>query len=40
MSINNYSFDDITIPQPPVYIEGQVLDYVTEKIHSFLIHNI
>jgi len=35
MSINNYSFDDITIPQPPVYIEGQVLDYVTEKIPQF-----
>ena len=35
MSINNYSFDDINIPQPPVYVEGEILDYVTEKLPQF-----
>ena len=35
MSINNYSFDDINIPQPPVYVEGEILDYVTDKLPQF-----
>ena len=35
MSINNYSFDDINIPQPPVYVEGEIFDYVTEKLPQF-----
>ena len=35
MSGNNYSFDDISIPQPPILVEGQMVDYLTEKIPVF-----
>ena len=35
MSGNNYSFDDISIPQPPIFVEGQMVDYLTEKIPVF-----
>jgi hypothetical protein len=35
VSGNNYSFDDISIPQPPILVEGQMVDYLTEKIPVF-----
>lgn len=36
MSVNNYSFDDITIPQPPVQVDTQLIDYVDNKLPQFL----
>ena len=36
MPINNYSFDDITIPQPPVQIDTELTDYVSNKLPQFL----
>jgi len=36
MPINNYSFDDITIPQPPVQIDTELIDYVSNKLPQFL----
>jgi hypothetical protein len=35
VSGNNYSFDDISLPQPPIFVEGQVIEYVTEKIPQY-----
>ena len=35
MSGNNYSFDDISLPQPPIFVEGQVIEYVTEKVPQY-----
>jgi hypothetical protein len=36
MSTNNYSFDEISLPNPPTYVEGQPMDYVTVKLPTFL----
>ena len=36
MPINTYSFDDITIPQPPVQIDTELIDYVSNKLPQFL----
>ena len=35
MSGNNYSFDDISLPQPPIFVEGQVIEYITEKVPQY-----
>ena len=36
MAVNGYSFDEISLPNPPSYIEGQPIEYVTVKLPSFL----
>jgi hypothetical protein len=36
MAVNGYSFDEISLPNPPTYIEGQPLEYVTVKLPTFL----
>ena len=36
MAVNGYSFDEISLPNPPAYIEGQPVEYVTVKLPAFL----
>ena len=36
MGLNNYTFDDITIPQPPVQVDTELIDYVNNKLPQFL----
>lgn len=36
MAVNGYSFDEISLPNPPTYIEGQPIEYVTVKLPTFL----
>ena len=36
MAVNGYSFDEISLPNPPSYIEGQPMEYVTIKLPAFL----
>lgn len=36
MAVNGYSFDEISLPNPPTYIEGQPVEYVTVKLPAFL----
>ena len=36
MAVNGYSFDEVSLPNPPSYIEGQPIEYVTVKLPSFL----
>ncbi len=36
MAINQYTFDDIVLPVPPVYVPGEVFDYTTNKLPKYL----
>lgn len=36
MSGNNYSFDDVAIPAPPVQIDSDLTDYIDNKLPTFL----
>ena len=36
MAVNGYSFDEVSLPNPPTYVEGQPIDYVTIKLPTFL----
>ena len=36
MALNNYSFDEVSLPAPPPYIDGEPIDYVTRKLPTFL----
>ena len=36
MAVNGYTFDEISLPNPPTYVEGQPIDYVTVKLPTFL----
>ena len=36
MAINQYTFDDIVLPVPPVFVPGEVFDYTTNKLPKYL----
>ena len=36
MAVNGFSFDEVSLPNPPTYVEGQPIDYVTVKLPTFL----
>jgi len=36
MAVNGYSFDEVSLPNPPTYVEGQPIDYITVKLPTFL----
>jgi hypothetical protein len=36
VALNNYSFDEVSLPAPPPYIDGEPIDYVTRKLPTFL----
>jgi hypothetical protein len=36
VAINQYTFDDIVLPVPPVYVPGEVFDYTTNKLPKYL----
>ena len=36
MAVNGFSFDEVGLPNPPTYVEGQPIDYVTVKLPTFL----
>jgi Tfp pilus assembly major pilin PilA len=35
MAVNGYSFDEVSLPNPPTYVEGQPIDYLTVKLPTF-----
>ena len=35
MGVADYKFDDIVLPPPPIFNQGEVLDYVTVKIPQY-----
>jgi len=36
VAINQYTFDDIVLPVPPVFVPGEVFDYTTNKLPKYL----